>query len=171
MTHYMIDIETLGTDRDCMVISIALVRFDEKEIIDSLVLYPDLQDQENKGRKIEIDTLQWWMLNKELLNQMIGKDRIRKSVSFCLNQISWFINHNNGDKTIWSKSPSFDLVILKNLFKPTMLPWSYTEEADVRTAEFKLRQNQIKLQRSQQAHDPLEDAIAQAQNVQLFLVV
>lgn len=166
--HYMIDIETLGTGSDCIVLSIALVKFNETDILDSMVLYPNIYDQEKRGRKIEIDTLSWWMKNEQLLKESLNEKW--RTLNFCYHQIQFFLNAKDDQTRIWSKSPSFDLLIINHLFKDWRSPISeFRMEADVRTAELKLKQKSIPIEKPSQAHNPLQDALAQAKNVQNFL--
>lgn len=167
--HFMLDIETLGTEKDCLVLSIAVVKFNESEIIDTLELFPDLMEQENKGRKIGIDTLIWWMKNTALLESTLLKQR--KSLTFCHFKMINFFHNDLQPKNVWAKSPSFDLEIIKNLFKTTENLWKYSQEADVRTCDLKLKQRDIPLNKPTTAHDPLSDALAQTLNVQKFLTL
>lgn len=164
MIHYMIDIETLDVMDDGFILSIAAVRFTQDEILDSIVLYPDFDGQ--KDRTIEIKTVKWWMENQAELYRLLSIQR--KSAHFVYHQLNFFLSQ--GDKpTIWAKSPSFDLYILKNFFHQCNPLWKYSQEADVRTAYLKLNQKNIPLLESTKPHDALEDALAQARNVMEFL--
>lgn len=168
MIHYMIDIETLDVMDNGFILSIAAVRFTQDEILDSIVLYPDFDGQ--KLRTIEIKTVKWWMENQAELYRLLTVQR--KSSQFIYNQLHHFLYQ--GDKpTIWAKSPSFDLKILKHFFQQICALhsplWEYFQEADVRTAYLKLNQKNIPLLESTKPHDALEDALAQARNVMEFL--
>lgn len=171
MNHYMIDIETLGTSSDCMILSIAVVKFSEDEIKDTLLLYPALQEQQIKGRKIEIDTLTWWMKSLSMLQANIDPEKPRKSLAFCYNQLAWFLAPDSEGRIIWAKSPSFHLGILRHMITGAPDLWDFREEADVRTAELKLKSKQIEIHRPLTPHDPMCDAITQAKHVQRFLEI
>lgn len=160
--HFMIDIETLDVCDDALILSIAAVKFTKDEILDSMVLYPDFED-----RKIGVQTLKWWMINPQELGRLL--DLNRKSAQFIYNQLAYFLSCEQSKPTIWAKSPSFDLDILKSYFHRFNPLWKYDQEADVRTAYLKLRQKQIELIPSDQPHEALADAIAQAKNIQVFL--
>jgi len=164
MIHYMIDIETLDVLDDSLILSVAAVRFTQDEILDSLILYPDFAEQ--KDRTISIDTVKWWLTHTEEFIQLMDKNR--KSAKFIYHQLAYFLHE--GDKpTVWAKSPSFDLNILKHFFHQHSPLWKYSQEADVRTAYLKLNQKSIPLTESTKPHDALEDALAQARNVMEFL--
>jgi hypothetical protein len=168
MNHYMIDIETLSTDTNAHVLAIAMVKFTEKEVLKTQVLYPDPEIQHNTGRKIDFDTLNFWMKQPELLKEIMEKPT--KSLSFCSAHLRWFIDIAEKDSNIvWAKSPSFDLMIMRSLFSSPLLPWKFSNERDVRTAYDKLTEKGIELTKPERAHDPLSDALAQVANVQKFL--
>jgi hypothetical protein len=169
MIHYMIDIETLATDSDALVLSIALVKFTEQEIISELTLYPSLWEQEQRGRKISMETLLWWMKSIPQLQEAIDPEKPRKSLSFCYNQIAFFLCDAKNERQIWAKAPSFDLRIVSSLLTGAPRLWTYQEEQDVRTAELKLKQLNLPITRSTVPHSPIHDALAQVDNVQRFL--
>jgi len=170
MIHYMIDIETLATTPDAHVLAIALVKFDQDTILKKLVLYPDDHEQVLLNRKVDFSTLCFWLKFTRILEEI--QDQPKSSLRKCLYQIVWFMSEEPKEENmVWAKSPSFDLTILKNLFGAGNLPWKFSNEHDVRTAYFKLKQYSITILRPTNPHDPLEDATTQALNVQNYLKV
>ena len=64
MKHVMIDLETLGTKADSVIISIGAVKFDlDSEQMDDNGFYASVSIDSNleRGRKIDEDTLLWWL--------------------------------------------------------------------------------------------------------------
>ena len=62
-THAMIDIETLGTEPDSVVLSVGAVKFDPFTLTDphaKTLWRPEIDAQSNAGRSVLDDTLQWW---------------------------------------------------------------------------------------------------------------
>ena len=169
MIQYMIDIETLGSGPQSMVLSIAAVRFDEKSILDTIELYPDLQEQTHQGQKIDIQTLIWWQKNREILAEYLTKPR--KSLNFCYHQLAYFLSEKEENTLIWAKSPRFDLQILENLWPKANPLWNHRNQGDVRIAEWKINSLRGYLFQSTKAHDSLADCIAQAKNVSIFLSI
>lgn len=159
----MIDIETLDTSDESLILSIAAVKFDQYQILDELVLYPDLKQQ--KDRKIDIDTLEWWLGHPKKFNRLMNIQR--KSIDFVYYQLRCFMHTD--DRKVWSKSPSFDLDILNNYFQKYPPIWKYSQECDVRTAYLKLKQKDMIICDPINPHEALSDAIAQTKNVQTFL--
>lgn len=161
MTHYMIDIETTDTRPTSKVLAIAVTKFDADTIHDTLILYPSLDEQ--KERSTSLETMIFWLGHQDVLQKMMNQPT--KSLNFCLHQINYFMSRTPRDETkVWSKSPTFDLTILRDLFQDQNIPWIYTNERDVRTAQEKVGKT-----KSQIPHDPLEDAIAQTIDVQKYL--
>lgn len=165
MIHYMIDIETTDTTPTATVLAIAVIRFDADRIHDRMLLYPSIEAQSQ--RTTSLDTMRFWMGHLPTFQDIM--DHPRKSLPFCLAQLNWFIAGKREENTVWSKSPSFDLAILKDLFGAEHIPWIFRQEQCVRTAEKKLTQRAITLIKSETPHDPLSDATAQVINVQNFL--
>jgi hypothetical protein len=70
---FMFDVETLGTESNSVILSAALIHFDFdkvlafQEYVDSACYVKfDQEEQINKGRVIENDTVAWWKKQSEL---------------------------------------------------------------------------------------------------------
>ncbi|NQW82286.1 MAG: 3'-5' exoribonuclease, partial [Polaromonas sp.] len=60
----MVDLETLGTVADAVILSIGAVKFDlDSDAIDDDGFYASISIESNQetGRRIQEDTLIWWM--------------------------------------------------------------------------------------------------------------
>ena len=61
--HAMIDIETLGTSPDCVVLSVGAVKFDPFTNIEPhnrLLWRPSTEEQFKANRTVLDSTLEWW---------------------------------------------------------------------------------------------------------------
>ena len=129
----MIDIETLATTPNALVLSIGAVCFNyEDKIGDSIYLKPKFSQQ---FRHIDPETLDWWKSqDDETYKEAFTKDSLRLDVLPTLTKLDNFIKDNNVTE-IWANSPSFDLIILEDLYRDNNLniPWSYRHSRDVRT--------------------------------------
>ena len=127
----MIDIETLGTSFDSVMLSCSLVKFDidTGEISDELTVYFDLQQSIDKGFKINAGTLQWWLTQNSDVFAKQFKDEMAHDSLYAIQR---FINE---DAKVWGNSASFDLGILGNYFKEYEIhqPWKFWNEMCVRT--------------------------------------
>lgn len=160
MEHVMIDIETLGTQHNAVILSIAAVEFDETGKIGRQFYEKiELQSAVDVGLKIDSDTLIWWTTQKptvfkELFIDALPIKRVLKRF------ISWFQPNN---KYVWANSPSFDLIIIKHALKTCGLPtpWKYYNERCVRTLSALVPGVKEKAIPSQQAHNALADCLHQ----------
>ncbi|MGV1019316.1 3'-5' exonuclease [Empedobacter falsenii] len=131
----MIDIETLSTEFDAVILSIAAVRFDmstgQRDSAD-LHIRIDKQSCVDVGLKIDPDTVDWWLNQEDKARQEFLKNDDRSALKEALKRLSIFINK---DDKVWSNGATFDLVIIRNAYKACKmdLPWEFYNERDVRT--------------------------------------
>lgn len=134
MNNIMLDIETLSTDFDAVIISIGAVRFDLSTGIKGDTFYRKIDKQScvDVGLKINPDTVDWWMNQDEKARQEFLSKSDRISISDALIELSEFILKED---FVWSNGASFDLVILRSAYKACQidLPWEFYNEKDVRT--------------------------------------
>ncbi|MGJ8522262.1 hypothetical protein R84981_000947 [Carnimonas sp. R-84981] len=149
--HLSVDIETLGTTPDSIVLSIGLVTDTEQE----LHLFLDVDQQIDAGRKFDGNTLLWWLgQSRELADSQKNAKRI--AIDQAKSHLSDFVKAHCDVKTlVWANSPSFDLVMLHNLFHGRT-PWNFWQERDIRTARMIAGRT-----RATEAHSALDDAKVQ----------
>ena len=167
-THGMIDLETLGVNPDSVIITVGAIKFnpfDNVEPHNPLYLRCDIEEQsENLNRKIDDNTMKWWSKQPQEIqdeafgdHERVGSDELTKQLN------KWCV----GLDYIWCQGPTFDFVILqdlyKNLGKP--VPWNFWQIRDSRTLFNMLPQDpRKKIQQS--AHNALADCYYQAKCVQ-----
>lgn len=171
-THCMVDIETLGVNPGCSIISIAAVIFNPLtgEVTHEFSRNVSLQSNELAGLKIEADTLEWWLTQKaEVLKENLSGS---ESIYPVLGQFMKWLQDKNVTH-MWSNSPRFDLVILQEAFLKVLsikAPWRYNKELDVRTFRWldpKLYQEMVDTSNTQ--HNPLVDCHIQVKFVSAIL--
>ena len=62
-THGMIDLETLGVDPECVILTIGAIKFNPFNSIEpnnGLYLRCDVDEQTSLGRTVDDNTLAWW---------------------------------------------------------------------------------------------------------------
>jgi len=168
MKDLMIDIETLGTGSNAVVVSIGAVLFDRDtgEIGPKFSKNLAYQDQLTVGRKVTESTIGWWMSqsNEARCNSFM---KVSHSTKDALLDFKEFIESNvSDDCRPWGNGPSFDLVILESLFDDFDIkhPWHFRHVRCLRT--FKdLIYNGKDLVREGVYHDALDDAVHQAKIV------
>ncbi len=169
-THAMIDIETLGTGADCVVLTVGAVKFDpwsSQEPHSGLLERLDVDDQVHMDRKISDATLQWWAKQDEHIRQEALGDENRISIiQFCKKLNKWLV----GCDKIWCQGPQFDMVILEHLYEQFghHKNWAYWQICDSRTIFNLMPRDPRKNLDGDQAdhHSALADAYVQAVAVQ-----
>jgi len=168
-THAMIDLETLGTEPDSVILSIGGCKFDpnSNKIWDEFHLRLDVDEQSGRGRNINQDTIDWWQSKpSEVIEAAFGPEG-RVGIDEFLDFLKkWCVNADS----YWAQGPTFDMVMLENLYKQynKPYPWAFWKIRDSRTL-FGIMPEDPRKAMNFAAHDALEDCKAQAQCVQQTL--
>lgn len=137
----MLDLETLSTRMNAVVLVIAGIKFDRSIPIktpdykDSNVFYRriDLASYKNLDCHIDPETEAWWKKqSKEVQEEVFGKGKERISLRQALLEFkNWFGN----SKQIWSNGNTFDIPILSEWFSKLNIPipWKFYNSRDTRT--------------------------------------
>jgi hypothetical protein len=162
----MLDIETLGTCPDCVVLTLGAVKFNPytlDDVVGGIYCKPDVDDQIARGRIVREDTMQWWSEQaEEVREEALGtEDRI--PVVQMLKELNKFLV---GANNVWAQGTVFDIGILEHLYKQyEMVPnWQYWQITDSRTL-FKLH-GDPRVKGKEGLHNALEDCVSQASAVQ-----
>ena len=134
----MIDIETLSTKNNALILTIGAIKFDRKDNIEELkdmeTFYYriEIESSKNIGMDIDPDTLKWWDTQEDeaKFEALINTDR--KPIKIVLAKLSLFLR---GVHYFWANSPNFDCIILENAYKMCNLvvPWKFWSLRDCRT--------------------------------------
>ena len=162
----MIDIESLDTTPDCVILTIGAVRFDPKGsgVVERLELRPTVEDQTDiYGRSINEDTLRWWGdQSPEAQEEALG-DRGRIPFAECMEKLYKFCwNRTN----VWSNGASFDCVVMEHAWRqtsdrPNPIPWPFWTVRDTRTL-YDITGVKLKDGGHSTSHKAVEDAERQA---------
>lgn len=137
----MIDCETLGTPASSVILSIALMPFELTEeapaIGDFVVYYPDVLEQKEMGRFIDVETMDWWskqpMEAREWLPYLEGKEKFHT-----IHEIFKGLSDRIDNRTkCWARGTDFDFPLISSYISGYRLglglPWAYGNVRDVRT--------------------------------------
>jgi len=167
-THAMIDLETLGTQPDCTILTLGAIKFNpytDKEPHDGLYIRLNVDEQTAMNRSVDEGTLQWWSKQDKAVRDEALGDEDRTGITNTLAQLNkWLV----GVDEIWSQGPVFDIAILENLYRQmkTPLPWNFWQIRDSRTLFSLMPEDPRKSMRTD-AHNALADCYYQAKCVQL----
>ena len=166
----MIDIESLDTTPNCVILTIGAVRFDPKGsgVVERLELRPTVEDQtEIYNRSINEDTLRWWSeQSPEALEEAMG-DNGRMPFKECMEILYKFCWNR---RAVWSNGASFDCVVMEHAWrqtsdKPNPIPWPFWTVRDTRTL-YEITGVSLKDGGHNTSHKAVEDAERQAIVVQ-----
>jgi hypothetical protein len=166
MNDVMVDIETLNTAANSIVLSVAAVRFDRSKLdvfgetfhehisIDSNIKY---------GRTFSESTVLWWFEQSLEARTAISRAS-RIPLEEAVLRLSKFIKR---DDRIWGNGAAFDNAILSSMFKDVGIerPWLFRNDMCYRTLK-ELYPNVQKPEFIGVAHDALADAYYQAAHTQ-----
>ena len=133
----LIDIETLGTQTGCVVLSIGAVQFDPATNSVTREFYSrlDVSHQLQSGLAVDADTQRWWSCQTKeaqfaAFHETCGIQSLR--FSLVLQRLANFIPQRS---EVYGNSPSFDCDILSHLYQVAgiPLPWSPFDERCFRT--------------------------------------
>lgn len=133
--HVMVDIESLGTEVDSVILSISAVEFDIEtgETHREFEVFIDIDSSIEAGRKISQSTLLWWMSQeKEARERVFSKEIERKPFLQAINEFYRWEGFCQ-KVYVWANSPRFDLGMIECNNSQTYEPWGFWNERDVRT--------------------------------------
>ena len=165
-THVMIDLETLGTTPDAVILSIGGVKFDPNgdRIFDEFIYKLDIDEQQQRGRITNEDTMSWWATQpRAVIESAFGLEQ-RTPVDDMLDHLKrWCV----GADAFWAQGPTFDMCMMENLYRQYKkpYPWAFWKVRDSRTL-FSIMPTDPRKTMKFAAHDALEDCKAQAKCVQ-----
>jgi len=139
----MVDIETLGKAPDAVVTQMAFKAVDKddpSEDVNSDAFYLPLTPQTDLNRKIDPETVIWWLDQDER-----ARSRFKENSGGDFNVLVAFVRsfiakvqaiiESSDDYEIWARGPQFDIVILESLFASCgeSAPWDFRKVFDLRT--------------------------------------
>ena len=156
MPHVMIDIETMGTDPNCPVLSVGAVSFDRENIISGFYAECSMESA-FVGASVDASTVSWWMKQADAPRLKLAN--AKGSHRDMLNNFrEWIPSDLSG---VWGNGASFDNVILGQAFKREgmKVPWPFWLDRCYRTVKNIF---EVPFDRFGDHHNALDDAKSQA---------
>ena len=178
--HFMVDIETLSTAVNAVVLSVGAVEFDPITGKIERELYRELRLDMQHARNVSADTVHWWakQLSENNATNILAKDNANKTPPHTVVfELAEFFKCGGLYGTtqpeeyknieVWACDPDFDLAILSNLYGELNLPvpWKYWNTRSVRTVRTLAKLHNIGLPRDNASHNALEDCIRQVAEI------
>lgn len=145
---YGLDVETLGTGHDAVIVSAAFLVFDFNEqktfedyVNDALYVKFSIKEQKEKGRTIDPDTLDWWKRQDDVVRrELMPSSRdvsIEEGTRLILEYLAERGIHTAVDKQVikFCRGQDFDIPIMNSLMKIVgkQLPGAFWNSRDIRT--------------------------------------
>jgi predicted MPP superfamily phosphohydrolase len=171
----MLDLETLDTSINPVIIRIAAISFDIKtgKMFDEIDIAVNAKSCIDKNLKISSSTISWWLQqNVNVIQEILIPSFISgTSIRDALKQFSdWINNLRKYNKTIyiWGNGISADNMWLQSAFNACNLnvPWSYYENMDLRTALL-IKQKNYDIPFIGHKHNPIDDCKHQIKKLTL----
>lgn len=167
LKHVMLDLETLGTRADSVIMSVGAVKFDPNtDVISSEGFYASVSVDSNlqAGRQVSEDTLIWWLQQSQAAQKVFHEAKVPLAIA--LDDLSTWFDH--GDYQIWSNGADFDVPMLAHAFDThgVKAPWKFWNSRCFRTMKnLPCAKRALKVE-NRLKHNALDDAITQAQQLQ-----
>ena len=168
-THLVLDLETLSTKPNAMILSIGFALVKDSNIVAQNEYR--LRMSEQSHRHVSHDTIAWWMAGDKAEAQRHLMSLPEYCVGVAADLLSNTVNtYTTWDKVrVWGNSPSFDCVLLTDLYedvlkKPT--PWKFWNERDMRTLR-DVHPHQRTVPKI--PHSAMWDAVAEAEDLIQYL--
>lgn len=169
MDQLMIDLETVGNRADAAIVSIGAVKFDLDGGIDEQGFYAsiDMTSNMDLGRKIDEDTLLWWLKQPAAAQQVFFEDKMHLTTA--LQELSDWLGTRHWK--VWAKGPSFDIAMLEHAYSRSCkieVPWEFWNSRCVRTYMDLPGAKGVEAPVEGIKHNALSDAYQQTKTIQMI---
>jgi 3' exoribonuclease, RNase T-like len=168
--HMMIDLETLGTSTNAMVVTVAAVVFNVDpagiEFGPGIDMSVDIERAAKDGAVINVDTVTWWLTQSEEAREALVAKLVKGDLETAvLHELSLlYAEYTHPLTQVWSLPAAFDLRLLREMAArhDMALPWPHWQERCLRTAAAMHPRGKELRVKPELAHDAMSDAVAQA---------
>ena len=162
--HLMVDLETLATSPNAVILTIGAVTFDpaSNKIFDKLYYRVDVDSCDRLGMVVDDATIEWWSKQAANVQTEAFAEDNRVPIEEVIEKFHKFAWNCDA---FWSHGATFDLVILDCYYRKLnkVPPWNFWQIRDTRTL-FDLGYDPEMPKEG--LHNALEDASRQAIGVQ-----
>lgn len=159
-TDVMIDLETLATCADAVIVSIGAVKFDRYNHIDDKALYTAVAIGSQPGRRMTTDTVAWWMQQSDEARSVFF-DPDKHTLEEALAELCGWMD--DPKYHVWSNGADFDIpIVIHAMEQLGIVPtWKFYNHRCFRTLKT-LFPNVAKPPFEGVKHNALADAAQQA---------
>ena len=172
LSHFMIDLETMGLRPTSAVVSIGVVHFDAERIIDKFYTPVSLADCRELGMTTDASTEAWWARQSVEARSAWQVEDAPKVIDALTELNRWIANYALVKKVApWGNGADFDIPLIKNMYEAVNAepPWMYYNQHCYRT--LKNMFPVAAMPRAGVYHNAVDDAVYQVQHLQQILKV
>ena len=164
ITGIMLDIETLSTDANAVILSIGAVAFKGDKIISRFYVEIDIDSCLDKGMTVSGGTIRWWLEQSDDARRPHYEGGVKHDITQALAQFTrWVKTYHVKGAGVWGNGSDFDNVIVTQAYERCKMPvpWLYNSNRCYKT--IKKLYPDIKLgKRVGTHHNAVDDAETQA---------
>ena len=183
MLHFMIDLETLGTQPGSVILSIGAVRFDPTQPLDNCLentFYCVVGRANSEGWGLTVDqgTVDWWGKQSTEARKVLADAEDPERYDLLPDSLQMLKEFLGEGAVVWSNGANFDQPLLDVAYNRVdiALPWKYWNSRCYRTIKAICPDAKNLEPAKVCAHNALEDAkwqalhlVAMAQNLKIKL--
>ena len=166
--HYMIDLETMGTQPGSAIVAVGAVAFDAEKIHDTFYQTSSLDSAVAYGLTLDPATVTWWMQQSDAARAEIVEP-MNYSLCLVLDTLrDWMRLPTEGIEGVWGNGATFDNVLLRVAMEKTGVqpPWKFWQDKCYRTV--KGAHPEIHIVKEGTAHKAIDDALSQAKHLMVI---
>lgn len=164
MSKLMIDIETLGTSKNSVILSIGAVQFSDAGVEKNFYVRVDPESCTDWGLQIDARTVMWWLEQSDEARKSLSAGKAN-AIDSALDELIAAFKWKDITE-VWANGIDFDFTILEEAMKATgrAVPWPYWAKMDYRTVKNMMPREIYKqcMVENPVKHNALADATAQA---------
>jgi hypothetical protein len=166
MTHIMLDLETLSSAPNAVIVAIGACTFEPdkaRRTEERQHFYEVIVPSTSKG-EISAKTVQWWAQQPDEVRRVLWQAAASSEFT-TLTSFEWFCRDVSAP-IVWGNGASFDNVVLRSAYERNSMdaPWTFRNERCYRTLK-NLRPD-IPFVSKGVKHNALDDAISQAEHAE-----
>ena len=163
----MVDIETLGTEPGCVILSIGAAIFQPRGTGHGATFYRniDLSSSLMHGLSYSQSTLEWWQKQSKEASSRFGLEAVSVEDAM-FDFVDWM--NKNSNRKFWCQGATFDAPLIEAVLKKLDIktPWDFWGVRDTRTVYDVCEFNDKSVKREGTYHNALDDSIHQIKCVQ-----
>jgi exodeoxyribonuclease VIII len=134
-THYVLDLETMGTGPSAAIVAIGCVKVADGQIADEFYTRVDLESSLHSDGTVTAKTIQWWLKQSEEARREVDGSQHAQPLIFALRDLDVFMDDDERQIFVWGNGSSFDNVILRSAYAAfgDEAPWPFWADRDLRT--------------------------------------